>query len=186
MSRNKNRAPRIGGVKVWVVLLIVALAVGLTCGIFKLTDNLSKGVTDLIYNQDNLVRTLEEYEGDAGNAGNGLTWTVYDNKSIRLEGKISSDEEKVEWVLGDITIEEDGTYTLSGVDGASLSTVYLQGSYTDEDGNAQTFYGDISTSCTVELTEGTVVNLKIVAYANVEYDKVIRPTLVLGDEAGKF
>lgn len=185
MSKKKN-TPRIGGVKWWVIVLIILASLATTIGVFKLTDNLSKDANDLFYNEDNLVRSIEEYEGAVGNTGDGLTWTVNKNRSIRLVGQIDSDAESVEWVLGNVTVTEDGKYTLSGVDGASLTTIYIQGTYTDTDGNVKTFYGDMANSQTVELVEGTVVELKIVAFADTKFSKTINPTFVLGDEAGKF
>ena len=72
----KRKTARIGGLKIWVIVLIVALSVGATFGVYKLTDSFTKGVTDFIYNDDNLVRTIEEYEGKSGNVGNGLQFTV--------------------------------------------------------------------------------------------------------------
>ena len=186
MSKTKKKTARVGGVRVWVILLIVALSVGATCGVMKLTDNLSKGVNELVYNQDNLIRTLEEYEGKEGNAGNGLVFTVYDSKAIHVKGKINDSSSSVEWQLGEIVITEDGEYTLSGMKNASLTTAHLKGTYTDTEGNERTFYGDINDSMTVELVEGTRVTLSIVIYAETDIDTTVKPTFVLGDEAGKF
>ena len=180
----KRKTVRIGGLKIWVIVLIVALSVGATFGVYKLTDSFTKGVTDFIYNDDNLVRTIEEYEGKSGNVGNGLQFTAYDNMSILVKGKINDDSERYEWTLGEVLIEEDGKYTLSGMNDASTTTAYLKGTYTD--GNVRTFTGDISGSMTVELVKGTTVELSIVVFPGVDINTVVKPTFVLGEEAGKF
>ena len=184
-SKSK-RSPRVGGVKIWVVILIVALSVGATFGVYKLTDSFTKGITDFIYNEDNLVRTIEEYEGVDGNAGNGLQFTVYDNMSILVKGKINDDSERYEWVLGDVVIMEDGKYTLSGMSDASTTTAYLKGTYTDTEGNERSFIGDINSNMTVELVKGTTVELSIVVFPGVDINTVVKPTFVLGKEAGRF
>ena len=186
MSKEKKKSARIGGVKIWVILLIVALAVGATCGVMKLTDNLSKGVSDLIYNEDNLIRTLEEYESKEGNAGNGLEFTVYNSGAIHVKGQLNDDSERYEWVLGTVVVTEDGKYTLSGIDDASATTANLKGTYTDTDGNERTFLGDINDQMTVELVKGTSVEISIVVFPDTKINTTIKPTFVLGEEAGKF
>ena len=186
MSKKTKKSHRIGGVRIWVIVLIVALSVGATFGVYKLTDSFTKGVTDLVYNDDNLVRTLEEYEGKDGNIGNGLTFTVYDNMSILVKGKINDDSERCEWFLGEVAITEDGEYTLSGMPDASTTTAYLKGVYTDTEGNERTIIGDINSSMTVELVEGTTIELYIVVFPDVDINAIVKPTLVLGDKAGRF
>ena len=186
MSKKAKKSHRIGGVKIWVIFLIIALSVGATFGVYKLTDSFTKGVTDLIYNEDNLVRTIEEYEGKSGNVGNGLQFTAYDNMSVLVKGKINDESERYEWVLGTVIIEENGKYTLTGMDGASTTTAYIKGAYTDTEGNERTFIGDISSSMTVELVKGTSVELSIIVFPGVDINTIVKPTLVLGDKAGRF
>ena len=186
MSRKKTKTARVGGVKLWVIILTIALAVASTVGVFKVTDNLSKNIFDVIYNEDNLVRNIDEYEGSEGNLGNGLKFTVYANKSIHVKGKINNDDDRVEWELGTIVIEEDGVYTLTGMKDASVTTAYLCANYMDTNGNEVTLIGDISDEMSAELVKGTQVTFYIVVYSGCEINTTVKPTFVLGDKAGKF
>ena len=183
MSRKSSK--KFFGVRWIAVIIIIAAAVGLTCGVMKLTNNLELGITEIFQNQDNLIRTIDEYVSEDGNSGNGLTWTINKDKSIKLEGTLVGTD-RAEFTLGTVQIKEDGEYTLSGVKNASLTSLYLEATYTDASGDSQSIIGDISSSCTAELTEGTTVTIKIVAFSKVDFDTTIKPTFVLGDKAGRF
>ena len=167
-------------------LLVVGLSVGITAGLSKATNGFEEDISTVLYNDDNLIREIEEYEGLVGNTGDGLVWTVNNNRSIKVAGKINNGAESVEWILGTVKVPEDGTYTLSGVKGATTSTIYICGTYTDTDGNEQTIIGDITNTCTAELVKGTIVTFKIVCYPDITFNKTINPTFVTGEEFGKF
>ena len=185
MSRGKAKSKRF-----WttfgVIALAVVISIAATIGLYKVTESFELGVTDLVYNRDNLVRQLEKYEGLAGNNGNGLTFDVKSDMSIRIRGKITSGDEQFEWILGEVTVEETGDYTLSGLNGASYASAYLKGVYTGIDGNTHTIYGDMSGVCTAELVEGTNVKLSIVIFEGTELNTTVTPTFTLGEEAGRF
>ncbi len=183
MSKTKKKS---GFGKVVLIIFLVVLTVGLSAGLTKLTSGYTKSITSIFNNKDNLVHTLEEYESKAGKDANGLEWTVTGRGAIECVGEIDEEDSASEFVLGTITIEEDGEYTLSGLDGANLKKAYLQGSYVDAEGVRQTFYGDDEDTCTVELEAGDQVVIKIIVQPGVEVDFTCKPTFVKGDEPGKF
>ena len=186
MSR-KSKSKGFFGTSWIAVILIIALSVGITFGITKLADGSVSSFSDLFTNKDNLIREIDEYTTESGNTGEGITWTVKKNKSIVVDGKINSGATKMEFVLGEIVINEKGNYTLSGVEDASLTTIYLEATYTDAEGNVKTIIGDMASSMTAELDAGTSVLIKLVVYSGTSFDDVVvKPTFVEGDEAGRF
>ena len=185
MSKSKRKSNKFVTVVV-IVLVTVVLSMAGTIALYNATNAFEIGVQDLIYNQDNLIRSIEEYEGLSGNNGNGLVYTVNGDKSFKVKGSITSGDASVEWVLGEVTIDETGVYTLSGLNGASLATAYLEGTYTDVDGNVKTIYGDIAGTCSAELVEGTNVSIKLVIFEGAELNTTVHPTFTLGEKAGRF
>ena len=185
MSKSRRKSNKFVAI-VCVVLAAAVISMAGTVALYNATNSFEIGVLDLMYNQDNLIRSIEEYEGLAGNNGNGLTFNVNSDKSIRVKGQITSDDESVEWVLGEVTVDETGVYTLSGLNGASYASAYLTGTYTDIDGNVKTLYGDMSGANSAEIVEGTNVTIKLVIFKGAELNTTVRPTFTLGEEAGRF
>lgn len=186
MSKRKTKG--LAGTSWIAVILIVCLSVGVTFGITKLVDGTSGSFSDLFTNKDNLIRSIDEYQTAAGNTGEGITWTVNKDKSITVDGKINSGASKLEFVLGEVVITEKANYTLSGCgDKASMTTCYLIASYTDAEGQPKTIVGDMASSMTAELDAGTSLVIKLVVYSGVAFDDLtVKPTLVKGNEAGRF
>ena len=116
-------------------ILIIALVVALGVGAITMTLKL----TGVLKNEDNLVHTLEEYEGKGGNDGNGLIWTVNDDGSVHCEGTITNEDlDEATFVIGTVEIEEEDFYTLTGAPKGSKATFYVKAEYEDEAGNLMT------------------------------------------------
>ena len=172
------------------VLLIVALSVTATALISRATDGFNSGITSIFYNDDNLVRTLEEYVSKEGNSGNGITWTIKNGGAVVADGTLASDEDEAIFRLGFVEIKEEGFYTLSGAPkNTSSSTYYIRASYEDVSGTNNVLYANYSDSMTSvnKIPAGTVVTIEIVIVPGVSVENVkFTPTFVLGTEAGAF
>ena len=163
------------------VILVIALGVGAVA--------LMSNMNGILNNKDNLVHTLEEYEGKSGTDGNGLLWTVNSDGSVRCKGEITNEDlDEVEFVIGTIKIETEDSYTLSGAPEGSKSTFFIKAEYEDEAGNLKTVYSDFNGECTTleKLPVGTEVKITIVVKSGVAIDQTFKPTFVAGEKAGEF
>lgn len=169
-----------------LILVVIGLTLGATVATYSLTDNFE---TNIFVNQDNLVHTIDEYESPTGSTGNGISWSVDSFGRVKANGKITSDDEQVEFKLGTIKIEEADYYTLSGAPKGSFETFYIKATYTTASGSTVTLYSDFANYCTSpeEIAKDTVVTLSIVVFAGYEFDNyAFVPTFVAGQEAGRF
>ena len=175
---------------IMVVLAIVALSVGATALLSRATNGFNDGISSVFYNQDNLVRSLDEYVSKEGNSGNGITWTVKNGGAVYADGTIAASEDEAAFTIGTVQIEEEGFYTLSGAPkNTSMSTFYIKATYEDVGGTQKTLYADFSDTMTTaeKLPAGTEVTIIIVIEPGVSVDNIkFTPTFVLGTEAGKF
>ena len=178
-----------------LILLAVAISVTATVFLSKSTNGFNDSFASLFLNKDNLVHTLEEYQSEAGERENGLTWTVKpDTGVIYVSGEISSDEEGAElesdeFVIGSVLVENTDFYTLSGIKKADKEKIYLKAEYRNAQGNDRVLYGDIEDEMTSpeKILEGTYVTISIVVLPGVELENVkITPTFVPGVEPGNF
>lgn len=179
-----------------IFVAILLMVVTVACSVFvcsivaRNTGAFDASKTPFGVNSENLVHTLEEYETEAGNTGNGVTWKVNSTGSIVADGTYSINETAdMEFVLGTVTIAEEDFYTLSGATGGSLNTFYIEGRYQDAEGNARVLYSDFNNAKTsdAKLPVGTQVTLKIVIKPGVEFNNyTFKPTLVSGTEFGRF
>lgn len=179
----KIKKTNVGNVITAIILVAVVVALGV--GAVAMTNRF----TGILNNQDNLVHTLEKYDDKGGNDGNGLVWTVNDDGSIHCEGTITNDElDEATFVIGTVKVTEEDFYTLSGAPKGSKATFYIKAEYEDDAGNLMTIYSDFDGECTslTKLDKDTEVKLTIVVKADVEIDYTFKPTLVAGEEAGKF
>lgn len=166
-----------------VLLMILCVALGV--GAIAMTLNL----TGVLKNEENLVHSLDEYEGKSGTDGNGLLWTVKKDGSVHCKGQITNkDLDEATFVLGTVEIVDKGFYTLTGAAEGSKSTFYIKAEYEDDAGNLITIYSDFDGECTslTQLDAGTEVTITIVVKSGVEIDQTFKPTFVLGEVAGKF
>lgn len=163
------------------VILIIALGVGAVA--------LMSNMGGILNNKDNLVHTLEEYEGKSGTDGNGLLWTVNNDGSVRCKGEITNDDlDEASFELGTVKIEKEDVYTLTGAPEGSKSTFFIKAEYEDEAGNLKTVYSDFNGECTSseKIPAGTEVKISIVVKSGVAIDQIFKPTFVAGDKAGEF
>ena len=141
-------------------------------------------------NADNLVHTITEYESKAGNTGKGIVWKVNSTGSIVADGNYSVNEtSNMEFVLGTVTVEKEDLYTLSGASSGSMSTYYIEGRYTDANGNVKVLYSDFNDSKTSAdvIPVGTKITLKIIIKPGCEFNNyTFKPTLVAGTDSGRF
>ncbi len=169
-------------------LLIVVAAI---CGVVSIFTHANNGtLTSFLINENNLIHSIEKYEGASGPLTNGLTLEVNKNGAITIDGKY--DETKLEeyvFVLGTVKVDEEDFYSLSGVPNADLDTVYLTATYEDLEGNKRILYSDFADTMTTEtkLPVGTEVVINLVVKPGASFKNVtIKPTFVSGTEAGKF
>ena len=188
--------------KILKLILVVILAVGLsitgTVMLSKATNGFSDSFASLFLNKANLVHTLEEYQSEAGETENGISWVVkVDTGIIYASGEIKAPEGAdegaellpEEFVLGNVLVEETDFYTLSGIKNADKEKYYLKAEYINAEGNDRVLYGDIEDEMTSpeKIPEGTYVKISIVVLPGVEIDNLkITPTFVPGVEAGRF
>ena len=158
------------------VVLLAAVCVGL---LSHFTDGFQKSLGRSV-NEDNLY-TAECMSLKDSEDGSGIKINVNDDGSFKVRGKASED---VEYEIGTLILDA-GTYTISAVDGASKSKIYVTANvggivhyadFTgDEDGKTFTVAAD-----DIEV----VLTLHIVADETIA--KTVYPVIVSGEEEGSF
>lgn len=173
-----------------LVIVTVALSVLVSSLVARNTTAFEESDTPLGVNKNNLIHTLEEYETEAGNTGKGITWKINSTGSITANGTYSVDKtDDLVFVLGTVEIDKEDVYTLSGAPNGSFDTYYIEARYTDANGNAKVIYSDFNGQNTTEsvLVEGTQVTVRIIVKPGVKFNSfVFKPTLVAGEDSGKF
>ena len=182
--------------------ICIALAVGLTAGLFVLTDGLETWDPNEIFtrdrNEDNIL--YDQYDDmEKTPHSSGISIEI-DKGLVRLDGEIKDSEksEDVEFIFASMELSA-GTYTYTCFDHPSLTTYYSMIRYTDDTGAVHVVFADFNNSNisipdvtvddykTFTLTEKTDVEFVIVACVGTDCDGVVaKPVLVSGEDEGNF
>ena len=168
-------------IKIIAIILGVCLlggVIGFTSGLFEVNEGKQDEYFGRKLNEDNLY-TVECMDLTDSNTGNGIVVDVDEKKGgILLDGKASAD---TTYTVGTVTLAE-GKYTLTAVDGASLSGVYVTLTYGNTTANFDFYPGN-----TIEIEGEAVATITIHIAEGVELDNVwVLPVIVAGDEAGDY
>ena len=168
-------------IKIIAIILGVCLlggVIGFTSGLFEVNEGKQDEYFGRKLNENNLY-TVECVTLSDSNMGNGITVDVDEKKGgILLDGTASTD---ITHNVGTVTLAE-GKYTLTAVDGASLSGVYVTLTYGNTTANFDFYPGN-----TIEIEGEAVATITIHIAEGVELDNVwVLPVIVAGDEAGDY
>lgn len=175
-KNKKNRA-----ITIIVAVLVSVLSLGAIAGatgILKFDKDVAADKLLPSINPDNFYSHVE-LALESMNDGEGVTVEVTERTgAITLDGKAEDD---LTYVIGTVELDE-GTYTITALEGASKNTVYVTATVGDVDTNFD-FTGN-----TLEIeSDNTVVTLTIHIKVGTELNNVkVLPTIVEGEEAGKF
>ena len=179
MNFFKNKKNRTITIIVAVLVSVLSLgAVAGATGILKFDKDVAADKLLPSINPDNFYSNVE-LALESMNDGEGVTVEVTERTgAITLDGKAEDD---LTYVIGTVELDE-GTYTITALEGASKNTVYVTATVGDVDTNFD-FTGN-----TLEIeSDNTVVTLTIHIKVGTELNNVkVLPTIVEGEEAGKF
>lgn len=173
MSRRQNFKKK--KMPTWATILISVLTLALVGGAITVAS--AFGV--LHERNENNLLDPDKYVVKSGAIGNGVDLDVQKDGAILIKGDPS---ESNEVIIQELELEA-GTYTISGIEKVDTNNLNLFVRYGDNVAVAGL------TSGTFALTETTTVSVVLSFGADVEIhyaNKIIRPTLVKGAEAGEF